>query len=165
MFTSQEIIGDIVYISFSDPERYVDIGIKAESSHFKVLGYDNIGIWVEHPSLLVFKDSKSKNKEIKVEGPNEKLDFTYIDDLVDGLILAASKKKAINQTFNITYGKGRKLIEFVNILKKYYPNLKVQIRPKDKSKPSRGTLSIKKAKKRKPTNTEKNMNLAAISGL
>lgn len=67
MFTSQEIIGDIVYISFSDPERYIDIGIKAESSHFKVLGYDNLGIWVEHPSLLVFKDSKTKSKEIKVE--------------------------------------------------------------------------------------------------
>ena len=66
MFTSQEIIGDIVYISFSDPERYVDIGIKAESSHFKVLGYDNLGIWVEHPSLLVFKDSKSKNIEIQL---------------------------------------------------------------------------------------------------
>ena len=95
----------------------------------------------------IFIEAAINNKEIKVEGPNEKLDFTYIDDLVDGLILTASKKKAINQTFNITYGKGRKLIEFVNILKKYYPNLKVQIKPKDKSKPSRGTLSIKKAKK------------------
>ena len=95
----------------------------------------------------IFIEAAINNKEIKVEGPNEKLDFTYIDDLVDGLILAALKKKAINQTFNITYGKGRKLIEFVNILKKYYPNLKVQIKPKDKSKPSRGTLSIKKAKK------------------
>ena len=68
MFTSQEIIGDIVYISFSDPERYLDIGIEPESSHFKVLGYDNLGIWVEHPSLLVVKDSSSKsNKEINVQ--------------------------------------------------------------------------------------------------
>ena len=68
MFTSQEIIGDIVYISFSDPERYLDIGIEPESNHFKVLGYDNLGIWVEHPSLLVVKDSSSKSsKEINVQ--------------------------------------------------------------------------------------------------
>ena len=95
----------------------------------------------------IFIEAAINNKKIKVEGPNEKLDFTYIDDLVNGLILAGIKKGAINETFNITYGKGRKLIEFVNILKKFYPNLKVQIKPKDKLKPSRGTLSIKKAKK------------------
>ena len=95
----------------------------------------------------MFIEAAINNKKIKVEGPNEKLDFTYIDDLVNGLILAGIKKSAINETFNITYGKGRKLIEFVNILKKFYPNLKVQIKPKDKFKPSRGTLSIKKAKK------------------
>ena len=68
MFTSQEIIGDIVYISFSDPERYLDIGIEPKSNHFKVLGYDNLGIWVEHPSLLVVKDSSSKrSKEINIQ--------------------------------------------------------------------------------------------------
>lgn len=68
MFTTQEIIGDIVYISFSDPERYVEIGVSPESGHFKVLGYDNVGIWVEHPSLLVVQDiTAKKSKEIKVE--------------------------------------------------------------------------------------------------
>ena len=94
----------------------------------------------------IFIEAAINNKEIFVEGPNEKLDFTYIDDLVDGLILAGTKLKAKNETFNITFGKGRKLINFVNILKKYYPKLKVKIKPKDSSKPSRGTLSINKAR-------------------
>ena len=94
----------------------------------------------------IFIEAAINNKEIFVEGPNEKLDFTYIDDLVDGLILAGTKSKAKNETFNITFGKGRKLINFVNTLKKYYPKLKVKIKPKDSSKPSRGTLSINKAK-------------------
>ncbi len=95
----------------------------------------------------IFIEAALKNKQIYVEGPNEKLDFTYIDDLVEGLILVAIKTKANGETFNMTYGKGRKLIDFVNILKKYYPNLKFQVKPKDKLKPSRGTLSIQKAKR------------------
>jgi len=94
----------------------------------------------------IFVEAAINNKEIFVEGPNEKLDFTYIDDLVDGLILAGTKLKSKNETFNITFGKARRLIDFVNILKKYFPNLKVTIKPKDISKPSRGTLSIIKAK-------------------
>tara|TARA_B100001094_G_scaffold325106_2_gene378881 strand:- start:273 stop:488 length:216 start_codon:yes stop_codon:yes gene_type:complete len=67
MFTTQEIIGDIVYISFSDPERYVEIAVSPESGHFKVLGYDNVGIWVEHPSLLVVQDiTVKKAKKLKL---------------------------------------------------------------------------------------------------
>lgn len=95
----------------------------------------------------IFIEAALKDKQIYVEGSSEKLDFTYVDDLVEGLILVAIKSNANGETFNITYGKGRKLIDFVHILKRYYPNLKFKIKPKDKSKPSRGTLSIQKAKK------------------
>ena len=94
----------------------------------------------------LFIEGARKNKKLIVEGGEEKLDFTYIEDLVDGLILAGTKNKGINETFNITYGKGRRLLDFIKILKKYYPNLNYEIKPKDKSKPSRGTLSINKAK-------------------
>ena len=94
----------------------------------------------------LFVEGARKNKKLIVEGGEEKLDFTYIEDLVDGLILAGTKNKGINETFNITYGKGRRLLDFIKILKKYYPNLNYEIKPKDKSKPSRGTLSINKAK-------------------
>ena len=45
MFTTEKIIGDVVYISFADKERYKDIGIDTLAGHFKILGYDNIGLW------------------------------------------------------------------------------------------------------------------------
>jgi len=62
MFTTQEIIGDVVYIVFADKERYKDIGLDIQCGHFKVLGYDNIGLWVEHPYLLENKSNKRKIK-------------------------------------------------------------------------------------------------------
>tara|TARA_B100000989_G_C19266214_1_gene354262 strand:+ start:43 stop:606 length:564 start_codon:yes stop_codon:yes gene_type:complete len=95
----------------------------------------------------LFVDGARNNRKLKVEGLNEKLDFTYIDDLAEGLILSAFKRKAAKQVFNMTFGKGRKLIDFIKILKKHYPYLKYEVKSKDKTKPSRGTLSISKARK------------------
>ena len=63
MFTTEDIIGDIVYISFRDSERYQDIGINKKSGHFKVLGVDGFGIWVSHPKLVVINSSNKSNKD------------------------------------------------------------------------------------------------------
>ena len=95
----------------------------------------------------IFINKAVKGDLIKIHGKNEKLDFTYIDDLVEGVILSSIKQNGINNTFNITNGKGRSLFEFVNILKKYFPNLNFILKNRDKFRPKRGTLSIKKAKK------------------
>ena len=95
----------------------------------------------------IFVESAFKDKLIEIEGKNEKLDFTFIEDLAKGCVLAGTKKKGINQTFNITYGKGQTLYSYVINLKRFFPNLKFKIKPKDITKPSRGTLSINKARK------------------
>tara|TARA_B100000989_G_scaffold195635_1_gene147666 strand:+ start:1298 stop:2284 length:987 start_codon:yes stop_codon:yes gene_type:complete len=95
----------------------------------------------------IFIESAFKDKLIEIEGKNEKLDFTFIEDLAKGCVLAGTKKKGINQTFNITYGKGQTLYSYVINLKRFFPNLKFKIKPKDITKPSRGTLSINKARK------------------
>ena len=69
MFTTEDIIGDIVFISFRDSERYKDLGITENSGHFQVKGYDGFGIWVSHPGLIVVRsqksDTSSKNEEIE----------------------------------------------------------------------------------------------------
>ena len=52
MITTEDIFGDIIHITFKDKDRYSHLGI-AGDSHFMVLGYDNIGIWVKHPNLEV----------------------------------------------------------------------------------------------------------------
>ena len=95
----------------------------------------------------IFIENAFKNKEIIIQGINEKLDFTYIDDLVMGCYLASIKNKGKNEVFNLTCGQGQSLFKFVKILNKHFPNLTYKIKPRDKSKPSRGTLSIKKANK------------------
>ena len=95
----------------------------------------------------IFIEKAIKKQKIFIQGKDEKLDFTYIKDLVDGVILASTKKNGINNTFNITNGKGRSLLEFVKILKKYFPSLEYEITPRDNFRPKRGTLSILKANK------------------
>ena len=62
MFNNEQIIGDIVFISFNDSKRYNDIGLSSAYGHFLVLGYDNIGLWVSHPGLFIshFEDEKGK---------------------------------------------------------------------------------------------------------
>ena len=95
----------------------------------------------------IFIESAFEDKLIEIEGKNEKLDFTFIDDLAKGCVLAGTKEKGINQTFNITYGKGQTLHSYVMNLKKFFPHLKFKIKPRDITKPSRGTLSINKARK------------------
>lgn len=88
-----------------------------------------------------------KNEPINVNGKKEKLDFTFIDDLIHGLILIAKNKNSINQIFNLTYGASKTLEELIQILKKFFPNLKCVYSKKDSNRPSRGTLSISKARK------------------
>ena len=95
----------------------------------------------------IFLDKAINNDVINIQGKDEKLDFTYVKDIARGFYLAAVKSGGKNQTFNITYGRAQKLIDYVQVLQKYFPTLKYKITARDKFRPRRGTLSIKKAKK------------------
>ena len=95
----------------------------------------------------IFVDSAFNGKELVIEGGGEAtLDFTYIDDIAQGFVLAALSPQAKNEIFNITRGEGRTLKEFTDILKQYFPDLKTIIKPADQTRPVRGALDIKKAK-------------------
>ena len=43
-----------------------------------------------------------------MEMEKKNIDFTYIEDLTDGIIQVIKNNKSKNQIFNLTYGKGRK---------------------------------------------------------
>ncbi len=60
-----DIIGDIVYISLREIERYSPIGILESQSHFLVRGYDQFGLWVAHPGLLVITSEDKKGEPLK----------------------------------------------------------------------------------------------------
>ena len=95
----------------------------------------------------IFIEKAQKGQIIKIHGKDEKLDFTFVEDLANGCILAATKKNGVNETFNITYGKAETLYKFVMILSKHFKKLKYKIEKRDSFRPKRGTLSISKAKK------------------
>lgn len=97
--------------------------------------------------LQIFIEKALAGEEISISGNGEdKLDFTYIDDLVSGIICVISNPASKGEIFNLTYGEGRSLNDAVEILKKSFPNLSVKYLPKDKLMPDRGTLSVEKAK-------------------
>jgi len=83
--------------------------------------------------------------EINIQGSETALDFTYVTDIAHGIYLAATVKEAANETFNVTCGNKRKLVEIANILKSWYPNLTINITDPNKLYPKRGELSIVKA--------------------
>jgi len=96
----------------------------------------------------IFIENAINDHEIKIGGDGEdKLDFTYIKDLCNGVQLSIEKKEAINETFNLTYGGSKTINSLKNILLEYFPNAKITYEKRDKLMPKRGTLSIKKAKK------------------
>lgn len=95
----------------------------------------------------IFVDKAINGEKLKIEGKDEKLDFTYVKDIAKGFYLAATHPKAKNEIFNITFGKARKLIDYVKILKKNFKELEFKVYPRDKFRPKRGTLNISKAKK------------------
>jgi len=57
---------------------------------------------VEDRVVSKFVIGAMRNDTLKVKGANEVLDFTYVEDTAQGIVLAATKPEANNQTFNIT---------------------------------------------------------------
>jgi nucleoside-diphosphate-sugar epimerase len=95
----------------------------------------------------IFIENALTGKDINISGDGtDQLDFTYIEDLVHGIELIISKKAALNETFNLTYGESRSLSQMAEIMKVHFPNLEINYTPKDKLTPDRGTLSVAKAK-------------------
>ena len=96
----------------------------------------------------IFIENSLTTKEITISGTGEeKLDFTYIDDFVNGLILCCQNENAKNETFNLTYGSAKKILDLAEIVKKEFPDISINFKNKDRLMPDRGTLDISKAKK------------------
>jgi nucleoside-diphosphate-sugar epimerase len=94
-----------------------------------------------------FIENALLGKALTINGDGkDALDFTYIEDLTQGILLAIMKKEAINETFNITYGHGRQIIELAEIVTSEFKGLDIKFNPRDGLMPERGTLDISKAK-------------------
>ena len=95
----------------------------------------------------IFIENALQNKEIEIHGDgSEKLDFTYIKDLIDGITKVIENPSSKNEIFNLTFGQGRPIFDLLNILKENFPSTAIKKIPRDKLMPKRGTLSIEKAR-------------------
>jgi len=96
----------------------------------------------------IFIENAVQGLDIAINGDgSDKLDFTYIEDLIQGINHVIENKKAINETFNLTYGKSHSIAEMSRVLLDHFRNVKIAYKKKDKLTPDRGTLNIDKARK------------------
>jgi nucleoside-diphosphate-sugar epimerase len=96
--------------------------------------------------IQIFIEAALRDQPLRIDGDGEeRLDFTYIDDLVHGLTQAVVREESRNEIFNITYGNARSIRECVELLRGHFPDLKVQSVERDQLMPFRGTLKIDKA--------------------
>lgn len=95
----------------------------------------------------IFLENAFAGRELVFMGDqDEKLDFTYIKDLVQGLILTGFHPKAKGEVFNITFGNAQRVLEIPNILKEFFPDIKLTIKERNQATPLRGTLLNNKAR-------------------
>jgi nucleoside-diphosphate-sugar epimerase len=94
-----------------------------------------------------FIENALKGIDLTVNGDgSDKLDFTYIGDLIQGIVRCLYFPEAHNQVFNLTFGNGRTINELANIVREHFPKIKVSHQQRDSLMPERGTLSNQKAR-------------------
>ncbi|HEX5448463.1 MAG TPA: NAD-dependent epimerase/dehydratase family protein [Gaiellaceae bacterium] len=81
--------------------------------------YDN-DLWRMDRVLPLFMHQLSRNEPITIFGGDEKvLDFTYVDDCVDGIargVYAISEGRVANETINLAYGQGNTLVRAAELI-------------------------------------------------
>lgn len=94
-----------------------------------------------------FIESAIVGDKLRVDGEgDEKVDFSYIDDVVNGVIRCIEHEGARNEIFNMTAGKGRSLRDLVTLVQEHFPEIEVEYVERDALRPYRGTLSMDKAR-------------------
>ena len=96
----------------------------------------------------IFIENAMSGDNLRIDGDgSERLDFTYIEDLVGGVCLAIEHPAARNEVFNMTYGGSRSIRELADIVMEHFPATEVEHVERDKLMPYRGTLSVEKARR------------------
>jgi len=85
-----------------------------------------------------------RGRTLNVNGADEKLDFTYVEDCAAGIIAATLSKHT--GTYNITKGHSCTLEQAANLAVKLAGSGTVNVVGKDSDFPSRGALNIDAAK-------------------
>ena len=101
---------------------------------------------VEDRVISKFILSALRGQTLKVNGANETLDFTYVDDAANGIVAATLSENAINKTYNITKSHSRTLKYAAELAVNLAGKGSIEIKDKDADFPSRGSLNIAAAR-------------------
>jgi nucleoside-diphosphate-sugar epimerase len=108
------------------------------------------GEWdVEDRVVSKFMTKAMRGETLKVNGPDEVLDFTYVEDTAMGIVLAATLDAANGKIYNITRSEKRQwnLKDAAELAIKISGQGSVEIAPRDLSFPKRGRLDISRAQR------------------
>jgi nucleoside-diphosphate-sugar epimerase len=101
---------------------------------------------VEDRVIAKFMLTAMRGGVLRVNGANETLDFTYVDDAADGIVAAATRIMCRNMTFNITKSHSISLLQAAEMIVKIVGQGTIEVRDKDADFPSRGALNIDRAR-------------------
>ena len=102
---------------------------------------------VEDRVVSRFLLAAMRGEEIQVNGSNEYLDFTHVDDAAQGITQATLSELARNSTYNITRGTSRGLLEAAELAVAVAGSGSIKINTRDREFPVRGQLNISAATK------------------
>ena len=83
---------------------------------------------------------------LNVNGGEECLDFTHVDDAAQGIAAATISDNSYNTTYNLTRGRSRSLLEAAELCVAIAGHGHIQIKTPDDNFPSRGQLNTQRAR-------------------
>jgi UDP-glucose 4-epimerase len=100
---------------------------------------------VEDRVVSKFLLTAMRGGEIQVNGGDESLDFTYVDDVTDGIVTASISDDTNNSIYNVTRGQSKTLLEAAKLAIEIVGQGTIRVNTSDNNFPSRGQLNISKA--------------------
>jgi len=88
-----------------------------------------------------------RGQPLQVNGAQETLDFTYVDDAADGIVAAALSDRTDNKTYNITKSHSHSLLDAANLAVKVVGQGEIVVGNRDLDFPSRGAFNIDAARR------------------
>jgi nucleoside-diphosphate-sugar epimerase len=87
-----------------------------------------------------------RGETLQVNGPEERLDFTQVEDTASGIVGAILSDNTRNKTYNITRSESITLLQAAELAVKISGSGSIQINERDLEFPSRGSLNIDAAR-------------------
>ncbi len=66
MMKIEPTVGDVVLLILQDAETLKELGIQKNKIYARIAGYDEKGIWIEHPNFQIHRMENPDDKKSKV---------------------------------------------------------------------------------------------------